>query len=404
MKAAFQHTHHRDARGVRTDGARWFVLGLIGLLPAAAGAQQQQQQRDSVRVTIVRAVTPFEMQVERLSRMLVGQRQEWLRLAGRKQQLEVSLQATELPGGERQDLVTRLRTVDAQLASLDAARASLRGQLEALCTPARQPDGWMGINFNGDYLVNLSNTGAQLYRFKGYPSIESVEPNSPAEKAGIRRGDQLLTLGGRDLTDAEVVFRELLKPGLRLPLRLKRGVETRTVSVVIEPRPSDFQMPCVWEDDVIASALAPFPGALRVKIAPPGTAPARVNSFTYETRPGQQPRVAVEPGDQGARQVFVFAGAPGFWAAGAQLADLNEDLARLVGAERGVFVVDVARRSPAALSGLRGGDVIVSADGQAVFSPAALRQLIADRADTKELRLQVIRLRKSEPVMVVLKW
>lgn len=387
---------------------RWQVHGAVAglvmglaLLPAFAGAQQR---RDSMRVTIVRGVTPFEVEVERVARMLVGQRQEWLRLAGSKQQLELLLQSPELPDGERQDLVSRRRILDAQLASLESTRGSLRQKLAELCAPARQPEGWMGINFNGAYLVDLSRDGAQLTRFKGYPAIESVEPNSPAEKAGVRRGDLLLALAGRDLSDAEVVFRELLKPGERLPLRLKRGLETKTVTVVIEPRPADFQVPCAWEDDVIASALAPMsPGSFRLRIGPEGTFP-RVSAFEFESKPGQLPRIAAEAPEPGARAVFVYSGpgSGGFWAAGAQLAPLNEGLATLAGVNQGVLVVDVAKRSPAALSGLRGGDVIVSADGQAVSSPLILRRLIIDRADTKELKLGVWRLKKSE--VVVLRW
>ncbi|MGQ0648571.1 MAG: PDZ domain-containing protein [Gemmatimonadaceae bacterium] len=390
----------RAGRRVTGERSRALAIALVLFVPCLSGAQQP----DSTRMTIVRAVTPFEIEVERLARTLVSYRQRSLRLAGTKEQLQVSLRSGDLPDGERGALITQLRFVDAQLASLEATRLGLRRELEQLCAPSRQTEGWMGITFQSNFVVDMTREGVQLTRFNGHPAIESVEPNSPAEKAGVRRGDVLLSLAGRDLEDAAVVFQELLKPGARLSLRLRRGLETKMLSMTVEPRPADFQPTCAWEDDLIASALSPVPGGLRVKVLPlpPGTAIGRVNGFQFETR-GDGRRVIVRSPDEGNQPLFVFS-SPGSadWAAGAQLAVLNGDLAKLAGVDRGVFVVDVARRSPAAQSGLRGGDVIVSAEGRALTGPGVLRQLMMDRAESKELTLQVVRLKKSETI--VLKW
>jgi S1-C subfamily serine protease len=90
-----------------------------------------------------------------------------------------------------------------------------------------------------------------------------------------------------------------------------------------------------------------------------------------------------------------------FWAAGAQIIPLNKDLAQLTEVEQGVFVVEVTSRSPAAQSGLRGGDVIVSAEGRPVTAPRMLRELM-DQSETKEVRLHVMRMKKGQTV--VLKW
>jgi serine protease DegQ len=89
------------------------------------------------------------------------------------------------------------------------------------------------------------------------------------------------------------------------------------------------------------------------------------------------------------------------WAAGAHVIPLNDDLAQLVAVERGVFVVEVTRRSPAAQSGLRSGDVIVSAEGRRLNGPQQLRQIM-EQSEAKEISLQVMRAKKT--VTVVLKW
>jgi membrane-associated protease RseP (regulator of RpoE activity) len=89
------------------------------------------------------------------------------------------------------------------------------------------------------------------------------------------------------------------------------------------------------------------------------------------------------------------------WAVGAQLSPLNADLARALGAERGVLVLDVSRRSPAAQSGLRGGDVILAADGQVLLRPSDLLERM-NASGSRELKLEVVRLKKIETV--TLRW
>ena len=382
------------------SGRLALALGALALGPAMGAAQQT----DSLRVRVVRAVTPYEIEVERLARSLMSAQQRFIVLAGTREQLQVSLKVPELEQAQRGALTVRLRTINAQLESLDNMRESLRRKLEGLCAPSRQTEGWFVITFQSDYVVDLRADGVQLTRFNGYPAIESVEPGSPAEKSGVRRGDVLVSLAGRDLQEAAVVFQELLKPGARLSLRLRRGLETKTLSVTIEPRPADFQPTCAWEDDLITAALAPNPGSMRVN-APPAALNAssgQLSAFRMETKPGEASVMVTAPNDPNSSSVFVFSGSGSAdWAAGAQLAPLGADLARLTGVERGVFVVDVAIRSAAAQAGLRGGDVIVAADGRTVVTPSMLRHMM-EHADSKELKLQVVRLRKNE--VVVLRW
>jgi len=358
-------------------GALAGALLLAGASPAGA------QQRDSVRVRIYRAVTPFEIEVERLSRRLLEQRSQSVELANMRQRLLSTLE--RLAEGERAGVANSLRTVEARLATIETDRVNLRRALDELCSERRQPDGWMGVNFTSQYSVSSTRDGYGLTHFKDYPSIESVEPNSPAERAGIQRGDLLLSLAGRDLQDAEIVFGEMLKPGARLALKLKRGVETKTVSVLVERRPEDFEVPCAWVDDVTESAMRrPLP-RVAYRVPPPGT----------------PTRVIIRSGERNFDYAFsTSTTAPG-WAAGAQIIPLNRDLARLTEVDQGVFVVEVISRTPAAQSGLRGGDVIVSAGGRPVSAPQMLRQLM-EQSETKEIQLQVVRMKKGQTI--VLKW
>lgn len=373
------------------------VFALASLVaPASARAQG-----DSVGVAVVRASTPFEQQVERLARILVGQQQRVILLTGTRQQLVQSLRSTTVPEVQRGQVLARLRSVESELSTLDASRASLRRQLEDLCARTQRAEGWLGIAFNGDYTMDATPDGV-LMAVRRPPEVETVEPGSPAEKAGLRRGDLLLSFGDRELSDAVIALSELLRPGARLPVRFKRGTDTRTVSVLIEPRPADFRPSCGWEDDLIARALAPHNTAVTFVVttpesrSPQGQNPFTISSGIEERRSGTTIRSA-----QGPSGFTFIAGSSARLLAGTQLVPVNEGIAALTGVERGVFVAEVARRSLGAQAGLVAGDVIVSADGRPLVSPATLVQLM-ERSESRELKLQVVRQKKTETL--TLKW
>ncbi len=90
--------------------------------------------------------------------------------------------------------------------------------------------------------------------------------------------------------------------------------------------------------------------------------------------------------------------------AGAEFTALNEDLCDALGVKpEGVFVTNVIEGSAARAAGLRGGDVIVKADGIKIESPIDLVRAIrrADETDHK-VDLQIIRKHKGQ--QLTLRW
>jgi hypothetical protein len=209
----------------------------------------------------------------------------------------------------------------------------------------------------------------------------------------------ILSLGGRELMDAEINFGSLLKLGARVPVRVRRGVETRSMTVVIEPRPADFRPTCAWEDETIARALGPAPSGYTFVVG--STTQGQNNPFVIGSTRATSPGMTLIPQEGAAAGTLTFSSNGALFAAGAQLAPLTDGLTALTGAERGIFVSEVARRSPAAQSGLLAGDVIITIEGRGISSPAGLVQAMA-RAESRELRLQVLRQRKTESV--TLRW
>jgi membrane-associated protease RseP (regulator of RpoE activity) len=77
--------------------------------------------------------------------------------------------------------------------------------------------------------------------------------------------------------------------------------------------------------------------------------------------------------------------------AGAELAELNAMLGEYFGTLEGLLVLNAADGTPAARSGLRGGDVITKADGQSVTTIASLRRIVRRAPPGSTIRLEVLR-------------
>ena len=68
--------------------------------------------------------------------------------------------------------------------------------------------------------------------------VVSVEPHSPAHKAGVRDGDMIVTFGGQRVADIDALHRMLTDQhvGVRTSLGFLRGTENITVDVIPAPR------------------------------------------------------------------------------------------------------------------------------------------------------------------------
>ena len=89
--------------------------------------------------------------------------------------------------------------------------------------------------------------------------------------------------------------------------------------------------------------------------------------------------------------------------AGAEFTALNDDLSELLGVKpEGVFVTNVAEDSPARISGLRGGDIILKADSIKVETPIDLVRAIRAARPDRTVTLQIIR--KHKPETLTLRW
>src|SRR5512141_2840670 len=94
--------------------------------------------------------------------------------------------------------------------------------------------GWVGVAYTTS--IGQPDRDGMLV-FTHYPVIESIEPNSPAERAGLEAGDTILAMNAQDLKRRPLPMAAMIQPGQRVTFRYKRDGVIRDAIVTVAPRP-----------------------------------------------------------------------------------------------------------------------------------------------------------------------
>jgi membrane-associated protease RseP (regulator of RpoE activity) len=256
------------------------------------------------------------------------------------------------------------------------------------------PKGWVGINVNGEPEEIQIRDGEMFLRFADFPSVVSVDPNSPAERAGVQRGDLLMAYNGMDVRN-RLAMNKILEPGKAVTVRVRRNGDARELKLVPVTTPPHIKL---RRTDMIA----PLPPA-----TPRAGARVSVGSTTPQPSAGGRRSVQVfgaQPGTAIYRVPGGFAyGDDAF--VGAELATVTSDYADILRVDRGVVVLRLIAGTPAAEAGLRAFDVIIRANDREVTTTTLLRDIVARRRNSDgpgEVVLDVMRGGQKRTVTV--KW
>lgn len=280
-----------------------------------------------------------------------------------------------------------------------APRMSIRqtGPGFAAMPSTTMPRGWLGFNAQGPVFHLFDNDGDHVTYF-AYPQILSVDPESPADRAGIVPGDILVAFNGTDVVGHEFNLTRLMEPETKVAVTIRRDGEVKDYSLAIAKAPqgvSDRRFEFIRVPGMPFPPGAMGPTLIRIDslrgegILVPG-APRATGG---QARGGGNrivgvPRGVARAGPMVAGNYMVIAP---HGVLGADVSTVGADLSRVLKLEKGVLVNDVPEASPAYKSGLRAGDVIVSASGQTVATIGELQDIIVSHFGERSVLFQVMR-------------
>jgi len=252
---------------------------------------------------------------------------------------------------------------------------------------AALPKGWIGFTTTGPRRESISDDG-QIVTYFDYPTIVTVDGHSPAERAGIVRGDVLIAYNGADIVGRPLNLTQLLVPEKKLAVTIRRDGETKDYSVVVAKAP-----------ERIALRRLDFDGVtLDVERAQVELQRARRRAETEGSGMITLPKMARSEVLPATGMRFSMVPPTGVF--GASASPVGPELAKRLKLEPGVLVNDVPEETPASRAGLRAGDVIISVAGQQVASLHELQRLIEMRASDHSVMLRVVRDKKPRNITV----
>lgn len=249
---------------------------------------------------------------------------------------------------------------------------------------AQTSRGWVGVVITTG-IGTMGESGSMI--FNEYPTIESIDPGSPAERAGLQAGDVLISINSQDFRRNPIPMRNLLVPGQRIVFRYRRNDVARTAAMMVRERPSDMREEYV-RIEMIGPAAGQQGAGQRVRTE------SLLNRNVVVESP-RQPIVSIAP-------LVIGSGAPTLRIVGAEMTQLGADLREALKLKMdGVFIINVALGTPAGAAGLKGGDVIIEAGDETIQNPGELIRLMRLSADNS-LLLRIIRKQKAQTV--TLRW
>jgi serine protease Do len=201
--------------------------------------------------------------------------------------------------------------------------------------------------------------------------VEEVRPDSPAEKAGVKRSDVFVTFDGERVRSVRQFTRLVQEtpPGRSVKATVLRDGQQRDLEITPREGHGALSGSFVYRDRLPDMR-------------------AFGDRFPYlDMLPRGMPFDFDLPGLMSAPRL------------GVDVDPLSDQLAEYFGAKEGVLVRSVTDGSAASRAGLKAGDVITSVDGQLVRSREDLVRAVHD-ARSDELTIGIVRDRKESSVTV----
>ena len=201
--------------------------------------------------------------------------------------------------------------------------------------------------------------------------VEEVQPDSPAEKAGLKEKNMIVEFDGEQVRSARQFSRlvEETPPGRTVKATVTRDGQRRDVQIT----PAEGRRAGAFRDGDGISTLRNLDELRELGRLGDRLPPFNFN-FDFDV-----------PGAMSGRRL------------GVGVDELTDQLAQYFGANEGLLVTSVTDGSAASRAGLKAGDVITSINGRAVRSRGDLIQGLRDAA-SEEITIGIVRDKKESTV------
>jgi membrane-associated protease RseP (regulator of RpoE activity) len=248
---------------------------------------------------------------------------------------------------------------------------------------------WLGVLLSD--AEEVERLGSGLPTKDGRWTVTSVAEASPAQRAGLQRGDVITGVEGRDILVGGPGMLDGRKPGDRVTYEIERDGVARRIQVQLGSHPGTVQ----FDDadglgalDVAGNMLGGLQGLealkslkeLKALPCPSGTKPEDCPGLVLGMPFIGGPRlgVSVEPmGDQLAK----FFGAP---------------------AGHGLLVKDVLPGTPAERGGIEAGDIVLRVAGKEIHAAGDIRAALEGKGDGDSVDVDVLRRGVQKTIRVTL--
>jgi membrane-associated protease RseP (regulator of RpoE activity) len=225
---------------------------------------------------------------------------------------------------------------------------------------------FLGVHAEDVSKENMASYGMREVRGVG---VTEVVKDSPAEKAGLRKGDVIVGFNGEAVTSTRKLNRLVNEssPDQNVRLTIERGGSQQEVSATLTKRDAFNR---VWNEKARTE--------MREKIEKMRKdMPAKIKNGdgTWIINTGSYRRLGIST------------------------QSLTKQLADYFGVSEGILVTSVVENSAAAKAGLKAGDVITAVDGEKVDSAGDISRAINKKEDGP-VTLTVVRDRSSRTITV----
>lgn len=352
----------------------FFVAAIVAATagPVAAQSASQLPVRRSLTVEIDSAGFIKRATVEEIRRL----HSEFEALMAQVRGAQEQLVRDAREGRDRRELMK----AETEFARVITALFPKQSQLTLACATLRAVsngrEGYLGVTFGRSMQLTSPQAGLHVITSAGGPPrIDAVDLGSPADRAGVRPGDEWLAIAGKPVLEAaDADLDVLLKPGARVVLKLRAEGKERETTVVVAKRPEYPEKECESSGGFAIAAPLPEMWGGRISVSP-ATPPARI-----APRSGEVPRAGMGVFFESRVMVPLY---------GAVFRTLDDDAREVMKIDvEGVLVDQVGPTSPAGIAGLRRYDVVTHVNGTVVKSPANVLQI---SSDARTLTLTVVR-------------